>query len=181
MTRRSRLTLGIMALTSLSLAAQQGRLASGDLEILAKVHHANQMEIEIGTLAASRGSADQVKRYGDLLAKDHRMGDGQVTHLASRKGVQIPSPTPASPMEQEEMQKQMAAMDHLKQLQGPAFDQAFTSAMIADHDKAINMLRGAAQKTGDPDVKKLLESMVPILEQHRAIAQQLNSDSLSRR
>jgi putative membrane protein len=88
---------------------------------------------------------------------------------------------PASPAEQAEIQKQMAAMDRLKQLQGAAFDEAFTGAMIADHDKAIAMLRGAAQAASDADVRKLLERMVPILEQHREIAQQLNSDLLSRR
>lgn len=176
MTGRWQLAVAAITLLGVRVAAQQG-LAPGDLEILAKVHQANQMEIQVGALAASRAQADRVKRYGDLLARDHRMGDGQVTQLASRKGVsQLPAPVPATPAEQADMQAQMAATDRLKTLSGAEFDRVFTSGMIADHEKAIGMLRSAAQQANDPDVRKLLEGMVPILEQHRDIAQQLHGD-----
>jgi putative membrane protein len=133
------------------------------------------MEIQIGRVAATQAEGEKVRRYGDLLVRDHQTGDQAVMDFAARKEIQIPAP-PGSPAEQEQMQKQTAGMEQLKQLSGASFDRAFTEAMIADHEKAIEMMRGAAEKVKDRDLRDLLQTLLPILEQHRRIAQELSRE-----
>ena len=50
------------------------KLSDADMAILAHLHHVNLMEIDIGKLAQTKGTAP-VKRYGEMLVKDHQQAD----------------------------------------------------------------------------------------------------------
>ncbi len=53
-----------------------------------------------------------------------------------------------------------ADMAALKQASGKAFDQKWTSMMIAHHEGAIVMARQVLATTEDPDVKALADAVV---------------------
>ena len=153
-------------------------LAPMDQQVIAKLHQANQMEMEVGKLAQQKGANADVKRYGQLLIGDHQKGDQLVTQLAKRKGLDsIPEPKPETPADKEEMQKQQMMMQQLQQADGPQFDAAFSKAMVEAHEKAVAMVTDASGQVSDTDLRKTLKKLVPILKQHLEIAQRLSGST----
>ena len=136
------------------------------VKVLSDLHHANQMEVEMGKLAEKRGSADAVKKFGDTLVSDHSDADKKVTELAKNQNIKLPAEN--MPMGNE---KKMTA--HLKSLQGKDFDRAFAQAMVDDHRKDISTLQSAQSKLTGTPTGDLVTELLPTLEKHEQIAMDL--------
>jgi putative membrane protein len=132
--------------------------------VLGKLHHSNQMEIDMGRLAVQKGQANGVTTFGTMLVLDHTAADQQVVALARRENIDLASAAPA--MKDDKMAK-------LRTLKGMAFDKAFAVAMLDDHTQDVDEAKAARDRTTDGALKVLLMSMIPTLEQHRDIAQRL--------
>lgn len=138
---------------------------SGDTAaVLGKLHHANQMEIDMGKLAQEKGESKDVKAFGKALVKDHTAADKKVTALAKEQNVDLSANTPSMPM---------GKMDKLKGMSGAEFDREFAQAMLDDHQKDVDDAKAAQEKTTDPKLKKLLAATIPVLEKHRETARKL--------
>jgi predicted outer membrane protein len=61
----------------------------------------------------------------------------------------------------------------LRKLQGAEFDREFTRAMVEGHQAAIDQLRSARADTIDPEMRSLLDELLPTFEQHLSMAQKL--------
>jgi putative membrane protein len=161
--------------------AGQQQPALSESQVLAKLHAANQMEMEAGGLAASRAQSGKVKRYGEQLIKDHRQADNSVMALAKRKGVDLQSvpSMPSRPSGESEGENesdahaQRSSMEQLRTLTGSEFDRAFLAMMVADHDDALRLVRNARSQTQDPELRALLAKLTPVLRQHYDLAQRL--------
>ncbi|HEY5678413.1 MAG TPA: DUF4142 domain-containing protein [Myxococcales bacterium] len=138
--------------------------------MLQALHMANQEEIKMGKLAEDKGT-DRVKSYAKTLQDDHSAADRQVKDLAQKKGWTL-SDTPRN----ERMQHhQQAMMDRLDHLQGSQFDRTFANRMVNGHQRLIRMARNWSQNANDPEVKGLLDQMMPKLQQHEQMAEQLRT------
>lgn len=83
--------------------------ASADSRILSLLHLKNQEEIELGQLAASKGSSAAVKDYGSMLVREHTAADAKVMSVASQTGTALMSESETKNM----MKAEKAAMkDH---------------------------------------------------------------------
>ena len=72
-------------------AASTTRAALDDATIVAIFDAANTADVEVGELAAQRGSSKEVRDMGTMFARDHRMVRQQGRDLAKKLGV---TPTP---------------------------------------------------------------------------------------
>jgi predicted outer membrane protein len=157
---------------------QQGRMAGADHDammknatpemMLQKLHLTNLHEIESAKLADQNGS-DKIKTYASTLQRDHQDADMKVKELASKKGISL-SDTPMRPEKQKEKQ---AAKDRLASLKGAEFDRAFANQMSMDHRKVISLARAWRQNCSDQEVCSLIDSLLPQLQQHQQMADQL--------
>jgi len=59
----------------------------------------------------------------------------------------------------------------LKSAQGADFDRLFLKETSADHEKLSRKLQQDRQNTSDEEVETLIEKVIPVLEQHRELAQ----------
>jgi putative membrane protein len=128
-------------------------------EVLPKLHHSNQKEIEMGKLAQKNGQSKDVKSFGQMLVNDHTAADKKVQALAKQEKVDL---TTADTSAQHEMIPP-----------GPDFDKKFATAMLDDHKKDVEEARTARDKTDDAKLKALLTGIVPTLEKHQEKAQKL--------
>ena len=136
--------------------------------ILQKLHMANLEEIEMGKLAEQNGT-DRVKAYAKTLQTDHAAADRQVKDLAQKKNITL-SDTPKNP----EMQKKMdEARNRLSNMKGAEFDRTFANRMSMGHKKLISMAQGWRQNCKDQDVCNLIDTLMPKLQQHAQMADQL--------
>src|SRR5688500_5032457 len=62
-------------------------------DLLSDLHHANQMEIQMGKMAKEKGTSEQVRQYGDRLIQDHELADQKVQDLARKDGVTLAAPS----------------------------------------------------------------------------------------
>ena len=132
--------------------------------VLGKLHHSNQMEIEMGKLAQQKGQSKDVKSFGKTLVTDHTAADNKVAALAKQEKIDLMASMP--PMKDDKMTPVKAAA-------GADFDMAFANAMLEDHTKDVAEAKAARDATTDAKLKALLDSTIPVLEKHRDIAQKL--------
>jgi len=136
--------------------------------MLQKLHLTNLEEIEMAKLAEQNGS-DRVKGYARTLLRDHQDADVKVNELAKKKGIAL-SDSPKDP----EIRKHMeAAKDELSRLKGPEFDRAFANRMSTGHKRVISMVQAWRQDCRDQDVCNLIDTLLPQLQKHAEMADQL--------
>jgi putative membrane protein len=148
--------------------------AEGDVKLVQKVHEANQREIELGLLAQDKARSEQVKAFAHKLVTDHQATDRQLMAYASKKGMtarleQVAQVPPTAKSEQEGADMRARLMGET----GEEFDHDFTATMVDEHDKAIELVRTARDAAADPQLRDLFDGMLPKLEKHRKMAQQL--------
>jgi putative membrane protein len=148
--------------------------ADGDVKLVQKFHEANQKEIDMAQLASDKGKSARVKSYARKLVSDHKAADRQLMAYASKKGLtsrleqttQAPS-TSAGNKAGDDMHARLMGET------GDEFDHDFVAAMVDDHDQAIEMVRSARDSATDPQLRDLFDGVLPKLEKHRKMAQQL--------
>jgi predicted outer membrane protein len=171
-------------------------MAMTDDKVLRHLHHANLEEIKAGQMAQGKASSPGVKDYARTLVQDHQQADKQVLAMADKMHVDMNKNMDMSDMDhskmdhskmdqsktdqsqtsgmdhQDKMKMHQAKMDELQKLSGKQFDQAFLSMMAEGHDHVIQMVT-TAQGTAKGDMKAMLDQMLPTLERHKQMAQDL--------
>jgi predicted outer membrane protein len=77
-----------------------------------------------------------------------------------------------SGMDHDKMKMHQAKMDQLQKMSGKEFDQAFLGMMTNGHNHVIDMVKNA-QSNASGDLKSMLDQMLPTLERHKQMAQDL--------
>ena len=160
-------------------------MAMTDEHVLRHLHHANLEEIKAGQLAQSKASSSGVKDYARTLVQDHQQADKQVLAMADKMHVDMKKNmdmsdmdhskmdhSQMSGMDQDKMKQHQAKMDEMQKLSGKEFDRAFLSMMVDGHDHVIQMVN-TAQSNAKGDLKAMLDHMLPTLERHKQMAQDL--------
>jgi len=122
-------------------------------------------EVELGRLAADKGSSDDVKKFGQRMVTDHSKANDELKSLAQQKNITLPTAIDA---------KDKALHDRLAKLSGAAFDRAYMQHMLADHRKDVNEFKHESTMGKDPDVKAWASKTLPTLEDHLKLAQDTN-------
>jgi len=150
---------GLLAV-SVAVASAQ---AITDAQIAHIVVTANQVDIDAGTLAASKGSNAEVKKFGQQMVTDHTGVNKQASELAAKLKV-TPADNPTSQSLKAGGDKNVAA---LKSLSGAAFDKAYIDNEVAYHQAVLD----AVDKTLIPgatnaELKALLVKVRPAFVAH---------------
>jgi putative membrane protein len=159
---------GALALgTTAALAEDSGPT---DAQIAAIVVSANQVDIDAGKLAKSKGQSKEVKEFGDRMVTDHTGVNKAAVELVTKLGVK-PETNPTSQSLEKGGQDNLA---NLKKLSGAAFDQAYVDHEVAYHEAVLE----AVDKTLIPsaknaELKALLVKVRPAFVAHLDHAKQL--------
>jgi putative membrane protein len=160
-------------------------MAMNDEQVLRHLHHANMEEIKAGQMAESKGSSQGVKDYARTLVQDHQQADKQVLAMGEKMHVDMKKDMDMSNMDHskmdhsqmsgtdhDKMKMHQAKMDQLQKMSGKDFDQAFLTMMTNGHEHVIDMVKNA-QSNAKGDMKNMLDQMLPTLERHKDMAQDL--------
>jgi putative membrane protein len=142
-----------------------------DATIVAIFDAANTADIETGSLAVKKGSTKEVRDFGAMLVRDHKMVRQQGRDLAKKLGV-----TPTPPANDQSARDHAAAMKKLRGLDGKAFDHAFLQHEVAFHkaviDAVTTTLLPAIQNA---ELKDLVVKVAPAFQAHMMAAQNLDT------
>ena len=144
--------------------------AIDDAAIVGIFDIANTWDIATGSLAAQKASRQDVKDFGAMLARDHKMVQGQGRDLAGKLKV---TPTPVANDFALKVQHE-AAMKKLQGLSGPAFDKAFLEHEIAYHGAVIDAVtKSFLPAIKSAELKAFVEKVAPAFVAHKQAAEQL--------
>lgn len=152
-------------------------LSDAEIASLARLHHANGMEIDMGKLGTEKAKG-AVKSYAAKMIKDHKKADDKLMALVKKKNVTLTAPAPTD-AEKKEMDEQMSAAARLRSLEGAEFEREFMAAMVKDHTSALALVSDAQSRANDKDVVALFKGAKTMIESHKAAAEKLAAKQTS--
>jgi putative membrane protein len=170
------LSFGVLLYACASLVSAQGNTPSSSssssnptmVASAAFVAHAwqdNDTEVQLGKLAQQKSQSADVKAFGERMVKDHGKAIKELIATAAKKGV--PAPTVLD-------KEHAAVVEEMHAMSGAQFDAAYSKAMVDAHTAAIQLFKDAANsKDIDPDLAKFAQKTLPVLQQHKKMADEL--------
>jgi putative membrane protein len=134
-----------------------------DTEFFKDAAQSGHAEVALAEFAQSNASSAAVKEYAARLKSDHEKANTELMSLAKSKKVTLPADMSAA---QESTRRRLTGMT------GTAFDRAYITQMVADHQKAVDLFTRASS-SGDADVKAFASKTLPTLKSHLADAQSI--------
>jgi putative membrane protein len=135
--------------------------------VLSQIQQADLTEIALGKLGEEKASALEARAYAEQLVQDHTSVDRTVAAMAQKNAPQLraqsTSPRPGH--------NGLQFGQGLKSASGPTFDKLFLRQAGSDHQRLIQKLQQDRENANDAELEALIDKIVPILEQHRELAQ----------
>jgi putative membrane protein len=146
--------------------------APNDAQIAHIVVTANQVDIDAGKLAESKGSTADVKSFGKQMVTDHAGVNKQATALVQKLKVK-PEDNPTSQSLKKEGE------DNVKKLQalsGPAFDKAYIDHEVAYHEQVLDAIdKTLVPNAKNAELKALIVKVRPAFVAHLDHAKKIQS------
>ncbi len=172
MWKNSRVGLGfltlVFGLARLVIAAQNASgdhidtganqmLKSPDKAFAIHAAQGGAAEVKMGKLAAEKASEPDVKAFGQQMVDDHTKANDQLTSVAKQENMTLPSDLTA---------KDEAMYSHLEKLSGVAFDRAYVTGMLKDHEADVKEFQKEARSGQDQAIKNFAAQTLPVLQEH---------------
>ena len=140
--------------------------ASADSAFLTSAAQAGMAEVELGKLGVANATSSDVKQFAQRMVDDHSKANDELKALAAQKNVTLPAEVDA---------KHKAVHDKLAKSKGPAFDTAFMSQMVSDHQAAVSLFDRESKTGKDPETKAWAGKTLPTLQEHQKMATELHA------
>jgi putative membrane protein len=152
--------------TRKSESNKDDKVARGDRKFIEKAAGGGMFEVQAGQLASTRAKSPDVKSYAGMLVDQHTKANDELTQLANAKGVELPAAPPRA---------MRSEIEQLGKKNGDDFDKEFVKVAIKDHKQDIKDFEKASKDVKDPEVKAWATKTLPVLKEHLAQAQKLQS------
>ena len=159
----------VMMFTITSCTNQEKANGLTDPEIASVAVTANQIDIDYGKIALDKSENPEVKKFAETMMKDHQDIIDKAVALVEKLGV-----TPKdNAFTQTLLDGKKATTEQLNELIGAEFDVAYIENEVAYHKAVINAVKDSLiPSTENAELKKLLESAVPLLQHHLEMAEE---------
>jgi putative membrane protein len=137
-----------------------------DSALIQGVDASNDLELRLGRLAQQKAVNAQVKQFAQRMVNDHQTMQNEWRGVASKYKVPIASTLKPS------SQQQVTLMS---QLSGAEFDRGFMTAMVDNHQEAVNVLQSRGLNSASTQVRTLVNRGLPIVQEHLRMAQQIST------
>lgn len=116
----------------------------------------NLREIALCDLAMQRTTHAEIKEMARMLSDHHTKINNELTALAQKKSITVPSTTDV----------QNSEYKALNDKNGVDFDKAYYDKIVSMHKEAIQRYENAAQDSKDADIRNFAASQLPTLRAH---------------
>jgi putative membrane protein len=154
--------LGSMPMVSAHSAKAQA--SDADKQFLAEASQGNYDEIQLGKLAAEKGTDPAVRAFGERMVTDHTRLGQNMKPFAEEWGLNPPQNL--SPDAQKEY-------DKLQGLSGHDFDKEYISDMVSDHSKDLDAFNKEVKDTQDQKFKTAVMHGKSVVAAHKNMAYDL--------
>jgi len=142
--------------------AAETQYENGDQEFLERALGVNQLELQLGRLAAERATTPEVKAMGQAMVQKHTELGHQLAELARQAG---------GSGNAELSSDQRATFDRVASQSGGAFDPVFKQVVDAGHVQELAMYRDEVSRAKSPALRELAQGRVVKLQETVAQAE----------
>jgi putative membrane protein len=167
------LTLGVSSMcaqnsgTSSQMDSGSGKMAkSPDSMFAMKAAQGGMAEVQLGQLAAQKGTSSDVKAFGQMMVDDHTKANDDLKSVAGQENMTLPTSLNA---------KDQALMTRLQNESGSKFDHDYVKAMVKDHEEDVKEFQKEANSGSDPQIKNFASQTLPVLQKHLSKIQSIQS------
>lgn len=154
---RSGIVVIAMAVATAVAAEQKSSVSSADEKFAKSAAIGGMLEVKLGEVAERNASSQAVKNFGSMMVTDHTKLNDELKSLAAKQGITLPTELDSA---------HQAVLDKLSKLSGAAFDKAYITDMVKDHQKDLVEFKAEAAKTKDPELKTLAEKGASVIAMH---------------
>jgi len=122
-----------------------------------KAANGGMMEVEAGKLALEKAVNPRVKRFGEMMIKDHSEANNKLKGIAAERNVALPDSLGNDAKDE---------IAKLMKKSGKDFDKAYVDMMVDDHEKDVSEFRKAADNLSDSSIREFARTTLPVLETH---------------
>jgi len=117
-------------------------ISAGDRDFVEDMAIGGMAEVELGRMAMERGASPEVKRFGDMMVKDHSKAGDELKQVAMQHSIPMPAGLD---------QKHQDLKTTLSNLRGAEFDREYMKAMVDGHEDVVDRLqtRASEDRFGD--------------------------------
>ena len=137
-----------------------------DRKFIREVNADNMLEVSLGKLAEQKADNAAVKQFAQRMVTDHTKSLDDWTNLASKNGLTIKAGMGS---------RHRAKLDRLQKLSGKAFDKAYVTMAVQNHKDAIDYFQREGQAAHSDEVRDLVASTLPTLQDHFKQAKQVGA------
>lgn len=148
--------------------------AEATVQALRALHWKNRLEVTLARQALARADRAAVRRLAEQAVLDHELVDRRLVELAARLEIDLRPPAAEEHARGEQVQKMLS---ELTQLSGAEFERAWLRMMVNGHREGIQQLAGLRPRVDAPEVRALLRDVLPLFDQHLAMARALQPDA----
>jgi len=140
----------------------ESKLSRADAKFVREAAEGAMIEVELGKIAAEKGTHEQVKAFARQMQEDHGKANEELKMIAGNKGVEL---------RQSLQEKHKRTVSRLSKLSGAEFDRQYIRLMVDDHKHDLEKFQREADKGNDPDIKQFASKQIPVLKKHLEMAQ----------
>ena len=129
---------------------------------LVDIANMNLSAIHLSELAYQKAAMKDTKEMASMMMTDHRLALAEITVLAQKRGVVLPT-TPDAEATRE--------YDRIDKYTGADFDKEYADQMVKEHEKAIKTVENIINDTGDFEIKTWATANLTSLKTHLEHAQ----------
>jgi putative membrane protein len=123
-------------------------------------------EVELGKVAEKNGQKESVKSFGSHMVKDHGKANDDLKSVAGKMNATLPDKVSA---------KHQAKIDKMSKMSGDAFDTAYATGMVEDHEKTVADFEKARGEVKNEDLKKFIDETLPVIKDHLKMAKEMQA------
>jgi|tagenome__1003787_1003787.scaffolds.fasta_scaffold20843936_2 putative membrane protein len=153
-----------------NLSPDTSSLSAADRSFISQAAYGSLAEVDLGKLAQTQASSQQVKEFGGRMVTEHTQMNNDLIALASKKGVTPPSSTDPG---------REAISDMLEKLSGSEFDRQYIPQQLADHETTLALFQGEANRAQDVDLKQFAQHYTPVVQRHVEMLRRMSTQAIS--
>lgn len=135
-----------------------------DAEFAVEAADAGMLEVQLGTLAATKASSPQVKQYAQMMVDEHAKANQELKALAQTKNITLPTTL---------SNESQRVYDNFNDKTGADFDKEFIDRMVKDHREVIDEFEDQSKEGNDPEIKSWASAKLVALQSHLQEAERL--------
>jgi len=122
-------------------------------------------EVELGKIATAKAKSDDVKKFAEMMVKDHGKANEELKAAAKAASIEVPDKI------NETHQKEI---DRFKEFKGDNFDREYVKHQVKDHTDAVALFTRASKEAKNKELKDFATKTLPTIQKHLEEAKKLD-------